>query len=178
MKRSLKISKGFTLIELTVVITVLAVFAAAIMPNLLKESQSRQARQFFSKARNLMLEARSNSIRDGITRSVRFDEGGDRLVVERADPESDEPTEDGALALPEGITGDAYQMEKLESNSSEWNIRFYSDGKAREGGITFSSEGRLISIVVDVAGSIRQVDGPIPDAQDEVWDAGGYEQRV
>jgi prepilin-type N-terminal cleavage/methylation domain-containing protein len=173
-----RLNKGFTLIEMTVVITILVVFAAVIMPNLSSEQKSRTARQFFPKARNLMLEARSRSIGDGVTRSVRIDESGGRLVVERTDADTGDPVEDRSLALPEGVTSSAFRVEKEESNSSEWAVRFFADGKALGGGITFESNGRAISLIVDATGSITQIDGSLPDTSDETWDAGGYEQRV
>ncbi len=160
------------------VITVLAIFAALIVPNLLNESRGREARQFFSKARNLMLEARSRSIGDQQTRTVRVDESGGRLIVERIDQTSLETVEDKTLDLPEGVAGSAYRMADLESNSAEWEVRFYADGKSSGGGVTFTTNSRPISIIVDKSGAIRQVDGELPDTQDESWDAGGYEQRV
>ena len=160
------------------VITVLALLAAAIMPNLLNESRSRAARQFFSKARNLMLDARSSSIRDGQTRSIKIDETGGRLFVETTDAESGDAVEGQALTFPEGVTGSAYRVQGEESNSAEWDIRFYSDGKARKGGISFDSNGRIISLSVDERGAVTQIDGPLPDTSEESWDAGGYEQRI
>jgi prepilin-type N-terminal cleavage/methylation domain-containing protein len=177
-KKFPRLNKGFTLIEMTVVITVLAVFAAAIMPNLLSEMKSREARAFFSKARNLMLEARSRSIGDGVTRSIRLDESGGRLVVERTDAESEEPTEDRALPLPEGVTGSAFRVEKQESNSAEWTIQFFVDGRARGGAISFDSNGRIISLIIENSGLVRRLDGELPALEEESWDAGGYEQRI
>lgn len=177
-KKSLKSKRGFTLIEMTVVITILALMAAAILPNIVNEQKSREARQFFSKARNLMLDSRSRSISDGQTRSIKIDETSGRLIVETIDAETGDAVEGQAVALPDGVTGDAYRVESEESNSSEWAIRFYADGKARKGGISFNSNGRIISLVVDERGSVTQVDGPLPEVSDESWDAGGYEQRI
>jgi prepilin-type N-terminal cleavage/methylation domain-containing protein len=62
---SLRTNKGFTLLEMTVVVTLLALFAALIVPNVASEKAGREARQFFPKARNLMLEARGRSIVEG-----------------------------------------------------------------------------------------------------------------
>lgn len=163
---------------MTVVIAILVVLFAGIMPNLLNESKSREARQFFSKARNLMMDTRSRAVRDGQTRSVRIDESAGRLVVETTDPETGDVAEGEVLALPEGVTGNAYRVELQESNSAEWAIRFYGDGRARKGGISFSSNGRIISLSVDERGTVTQIDGPLPDTSEDSWDAGGYEQRI
>lgn len=163
---------------MTVVITVLAVLAAAIVPNLLSEQRSREARQFFARARNLMVEARSRSIGDGQTRSIRLDDSGGRLVVERIDQESGEATEDRGITLPDGVTGSAFRVLNEESTSAEWVVRFYADGKARGGAISFDTNGRIISLIVENTGQIRRVDDVLPATEDETWDAGGYEQRI
>jgi prepilin-type N-terminal cleavage/methylation domain-containing protein len=177
-KKSPRTNKAFTLIEMTIVITVLAILAAVIMPNLFSESRSRDARQFFSKARNLMLEARSRAIGDGVARSVRVDESGARLVVEKVDAESGDVTEEKTLAMPDGVTGSTYRMQKQESNSSEWYVRFYGDGRARGGAVSFDSAGRKYSIIVEDTGAVKRLDGDLPAVEEDTWDAGGYEQRV
>ncbi len=163
---------------MTVVVTIIVLLAMAIMPNLLSESRSREARQFFSKARNLMMDARSRAVRDGQTRSVRIDETDGRLIVESTDSETGDAVEGQTLTLPEGVTGNAYRVELQESNSAQWAIRFYGDGRARKGGISFSSNGRIISLSVDERGTVTQIDGPLPDTSEDTWDAGGYEQRI
>lgn len=163
---------------MTVVITLLAIFAAAIMPNLLAERSSRDARQFFSKARNLMLQARSRAIGDAQTRTIRIDESAGRLIVERTDVETGEAVEDRTLELPEGVTGSAYQIQAVESNAAEWSVPFYADGKAQPSGISFESNGRVISIAIDSRGGIQVIDGDLPDTSEDSWDAGGYEQRI
>jgi type II secretory pathway pseudopilin PulG len=163
---------------MTVVITVLAVLAAAIMPNLLSERQSREARQFFSKARNLMLEARTRAIADTQTRTIRLDETAGTLIVERTDAETGEASQDRSLALPTGVTGNSYRIGNIDSNGSEWQMRFYADGKSDGGGISFDSNGRIKSLVIDRRGAVRQVDGELPAVEEESWDAGGYEQRI
>lgn len=163
---------------MTVVVTLLVLLAASIMPNLISEQKSRDARQFFAKARNLVQETRARSMGDAQTRTLRFDETGGRIVVERLDVETAETTEERALDLPEGVEGSAFVVEGENSNSTEWQVDFFADGKSTAGGITFTSNGRPISLVVDDRGTVRQVDGELPDTAQESWDAGGYEQRI
>lgn len=125
-----------------------------------------------------MLEARSSSIRDGQTRSVRVDDSGNRLVIETTDSESGDSVAGRSLDMPEGMSASAYRLEQTESSSAEWAAKFYSDGRARKVGISFDSDGRVTTFMIDERGAVRQIDGPLPDEQDENWDAGGYEQRV
>lgn len=159
-------------------ITLLAIMAAIVMPNLVSESKSREARQFFSKARNLMMEARSRAVADGITRTVRIDETGGQLTMEQVNPEAEEQTQDRTLAMPEGVTANAYRIGKTDSNSSEWSISFYADGKAKGGAVTFDSNGRLYSLEVTDRGRVSVLEGALPAVEDESWDAGGFEQRI
>jgi prepilin-type N-terminal cleavage/methylation domain-containing protein len=173
-----KNNSGFTLIEMTVVITILVLLVAAVMPNLTSEKRSREARQFFAHARNLVQETRSRSMGDDQTRVLRFDESGNRLVVDRLDLETGDSVEERALELPEGVEGSAYLIEEETSNAAEWQVAFYADGKSSKGGITLTNNGRPISIVIDEGGTVRQVDGELPDTSQDIWDAGGYEQRI
>jgi type II secretory pathway pseudopilin PulG len=163
---------------MTVVITILVLLAAAIMPNLVNEKKSREAREFFAQSRNLMLGARARSMGDRRTRTVRFDESGSRLVVELTDSATGEATEERALPLADGVAGSEYVAEGETSNAAEWRVDFYADGKASGGGITFTSNGRPISLNVDRRGTVSQIDGELPDTAEEEWDAGGYEQRL
>ena len=177
-KTSAKKVRAFTLIEMTVVITLLALLAAVIMPNLMNERRSREARQFFSKARNLMLETRSKSIGDQQTRTIRLDESAGQLLVERTDVETGESLQERTLDLPEGVTGSSFRMESEDSNAAEWSVSFYADGKSNGGGIAFDTNGRIISLSISTRGAVTRIDGELPDTTEDVWDAGGYEQRI
>lgn len=170
--------RGFTLIELTVVITILAMFAAAIMPNLVSERRSRAVRQFFPEARNLLMETRSRSIGDGQARTIRYEDGSGRLIVERTDVETGDTSEERGITLPEGVTGSAFRIERTDSTSGEWRIGFYADGKSEGGGIEFDADGRTVSLLIDPSGSVRIIQESLPDVSQEEWDAGGYEQRI
>jgi type II secretory pathway pseudopilin PulG len=163
---------------MTVVVTLLVLLAAAIMPNLISEQNSRNARQFFAKARNLVQETRARSMGDGLTRTLRFDETSGRLVVERLDVETAETTEERTLDLPEGVEGSAFVAHDETSNSAEWQVDFFADGKSTPGAVTFTSNGRPISLAIDDRGTVRQVDGELPDTSQDFWDAGGYEERI
>jgi hypothetical protein len=99
-------------------------------------------------------------------------------VGQETGEEQAEASEERALDLPDGVTGSAFRIEKDESTSAEWDLRFYADGKAKAGGISFSNNGRIQSVTVDQNGRVEIIDGPLPDISDEKWDAGGFEQRV
>lgn len=163
---------------MTVVITVLVLLAAAIMPSLVSEKNSREARQFFAKARNLIQETRARSMGDSQTRTLRFDDSEGKLVVDRLDIETGDSVTERELELPAGVEGSAFVVEGEASNSAEWQVGFFADGLSTEGGITLTNNGRPISIVIDDRGTVRQIDGELPDTSQDVWDAGGYEQRI
>lgn len=170
--------RAFTLIEMTIVITILLVFAAAIMPNLYSMKKSRETRQFFSKARDLLADARERSIADGVARHVRYEESGSRLIVERTNADSGEQVEDRTLSLPDGTTATAFRLEKNDSNSGEWSLGFYPDGHSEGGDIQFSADGEDLTLEVSSNGHVQILKGDMPDISQKEWDAGGYEQRI
>ena len=160
------------------VITILALFAAAIMPNVVQDKRSREIRQFFPAARNLMLTTRSRSIGDGITRTIRIDDSAHRVIVERTDATSGDVTEDRSLGIPSGVTTNAFRLEKDDSNAADWKIGFYADGRSEGGAVEFNADGKSISILIEPSGSVKVEDGKLPDISNQEWDAGGYEQRI
>lgn len=164
-----------------VVITMLVLFAAAIMPNLVNQKRSREIRQFYAAARNLMSDARERARADGMTRKARYDDSSRRLIIERVSTDANSNSSDSeerGLDLPEGVTADAFRVEKDDSTSSEWSIGFYADGKSESGMIQFSSEGSSQTLEISRTGGVQVVQGTMPDISDDEWDAGGYEQRV
>jgi len=161
-----------------VVITILAVFAAAVMPSLRGLSRSEEIRDFFAGARNIMQTAREKAIQDGVSRKVRYDEGQQKLVVEWTNKDTGSTEEDKGLTLPSGVTADAFRLEKNDSNSSEWTMGFYPDGKSDGGAIQFTADGLAKTIIVTATGAVTLQAGSMPDATQDEWDAGGFEQRV
>jgi len=161
-----------------VVITVLALFAAAIMPNIVREKHSREVRQFFPQMRNLLLATRSKAIGDGVTRTVRIDDGANRVIVERTDATTGDVTEDGSLSMPSGVTTNAFRLKKDDSNAADWKVGFYADGRSEGGGVEFKADGKSISLLIEPGGAVKLQDGELPDISNQEWDAGGYEQRI
>ena len=102
-------------------------------------------------------------------------------VIERVSTDANSDSSDSeerGLDLPEGVTADAFRVEKDDSTSSEWSIGFYADGKSESGMIQFSSEGSSQTLEISRTGGVQVVQGTMPDISDDEWDAGGYEQRV
>lgn len=160
------------------VITLLAVFAGAIMPSIWRMNEGQNIRGFFSQARNVMQSARERAITSGVTRKIRYDDGQHKLVVETTDAETGQTQEDRGVSLPEGVTAASFRIEKNDSNSSEWEMGFYPDGKSDGGAIQFTADGRDRTLVISPTGVVRLIDGAMPDVTQDEWDAGGFEQRV
>ena len=95
--------RGFTLIELSVLITVLALTAALILPNLPNMKTAREERDFRFALRRLAVQARESAILGKEPVDLRVDEGSDQIVIERQPTEDQDGLELDSLAAPEGI---------------------------------------------------------------------------
>lgn len=160
------------------VITILVLFAAVIMPNLKNQKHSQDVRQFFSATRNLMVDARERAVNDGQARLIKYDDSARKLTVETTDNQSGNTQTERELTLPEGVTADAFRLDKADSTSSEWVLGFYADGRSEGGAVQFSADGASQVVIVKDIGSVSVQKGTMPDISQDEWDAGGFEQRA
>lgn|GEM_PF-3055565 len=177
------------------VIAVLALFAAVIMPNLKNQKHSQEVRQFFSAARNLMVEARERAIDDGRARKIQIDETAKKMTVEISDAatganqpnlnpnqQQNQQVQAGqterSIDIPDGITAESFRVGKDDSSSGEWALNFYADGHSEGGAIQFSANGADQTLIVQENGAVQVQKGDMPDISQDEWDAGGYTQRA
>ncbi len=172
-KRPLNNRHGFTLIEMIVVVTVLALVSLMVMPYLAGMQGSSVRREAVAGVRRIAGEARERAIRSGRSTEVTYDESASELLVSEIADEG----ESRVLVrqpLPEGLDPQAFQVEGGTTSGVDFRLLFTSDGKSNGGGIEFSE----FSIYVDQNGHWRLVDGPLPTADEEKWQAGDLEQRL
>ncbi len=171
--------RAFTLLELMIVVTLIAMCIAIVVPRFAPVRQSAETRRFYSEARALFVSARENAITEGTQHIVRI---GDNSSLEELIPAADGS---GAmqtvqtLALPTGITwGDA----KVQTNSVDaagWQMSFQPDGTCLGGGIEFQENGQTTrSFQIDSkTGNVTVYTTNLPDTSSDVWPAGEYEKR-
>lgn len=172
--------RGYTLIEMIVVITILAVMAALIIPNFLAMKRSREIRDVESALIRLPSEARIEAQRSNTPVTLRVD--GDDLVMERSSTlEEPDPVEVQRLELPEAIRVDAARLGTESSDLGSWVWTVYPDGSAESAGLEFlEGESSRHSLIFPAksSDSSRWLEGELPlDEENERWTAGELEQR-
>jgi type II secretory pathway pseudopilin PulG len=182
---------AFTLVEMTVVVTILALMAALVVPNLVAIRDGQRARAWAADVLRLPTEARNEARRAGVPVTLRVD--GDALVMQRppapepgepADTEA-EPQEVRRLDFPEGVTLEAGRRGRDAADAATWDWVVYPDGSADSGGLEFGTGGgggsadghRTLLLPARASDEPRWQDGPLREDADERWQAGNLVTR-
>jgi prepilin-type N-terminal cleavage/methylation domain-containing protein len=189
--------KGFTLIEVSVVIVVVALMAAIAFPRLQQMAASQRAANSIDGIERLLRQGREEAVRrQAFTRIVvrgsslvlsapdqlpldeqlpaPEDEGGDPI-----DPDRELGQIISSAQLAEGAALAAFQLNGSESDEAEWSAGFYADGAASASGLEIDLLGRRISFIVDpTSGAVARIEGAMPLQQSPKWEAGQIEQRL
>jgi prepilin-type N-terminal cleavage/methylation domain-containing protein len=176
--RSSSVKKGFTLIEISVVIVLLALLAALIMPNLVAVKASRERNAFRSELRRLAVSAREDAILRSSIRVLRYEDGSNAFLTSTVS-EDGTPADSGrSVALPEGVRVDSFRVGAREVAGGEWEMRFQIDGSTEGGGVELSDGAFVYSLRFAEDGTVRLLEEELPNLSDERWSAGSYEQRT
>jgi prepilin-type N-terminal cleavage/methylation domain-containing protein len=171
--------RGFTLLELTIVVTLIVLFAIAIAPSALSQQRSGAVRSFLQGVRRLASTARETAVSSKTTVTMTYDEAERRLVLSRqSEEDAEQETQLGRLTLPDEVEASSFRASTNDGNASEWSVAFYSDGTSDGGGVAFDLGGGLRSLSIAESGFATLVDGELPDTSTEKWEAGTYEQRL
>jgi prepilin-type N-terminal cleavage/methylation domain-containing protein len=175
---------AFTLIEMTVVISILALMAAVIMPNLVAIKRSRELRELEWQVRRLPAEARVEARRRNARVTMRVE--GDDLVLFQmptADDTETDPIEIKRVPLNGNIRVDAVRRGTESIDTSSWEWIAYPDGSSDSANIAILEGDTSKSLVLPTEGEARwiteaqQQDPDNPGDDDEHWVAGEVEQR-
>lgn len=169
-----KIRRGFTLIEMSVVVLIIALLAAAVAPNLVSLKTGRELRQFRSDLRQLAAQTRESAISTGKELDLSF--GSNRFSVQPADTES--TVVPRTLAVPDVVTTNRFELAGADSSEGEWTLRFYPDGTTDGGGVELREGQNAFALQIKKSGEVLVVDGNLPDTTAEKWQAGEHEQRL
>ena len=97
--------RGFTLVELSVVIVVLVLFATLILPNLCKQKSVLADRDFYPGVQRIVSYAREQAIGQNITTVVTFDEASNSFTVgHETFTDQNEPTDSNITNQPGSLT--------------------------------------------------------------------------
>lgn len=194
--------RGFTLIEMMVVTTVLAMLAAVALPSLLALQRAQESRRSLSDLLSMARLSAGQARQTGRTFELVIDENNATVIV-RPEAVDDErfpalpPTTANGLAstgiqeaanTPENdeqatVTRSLAASIKIqsatvddESLTGETIVKFYSDGSAQRAIIQLSESDVDRTLVIDRQGGIQLTRGQSDLAQDR-WPAGDLEQR-
>ncbi len=174
MARSPSKRQGFTLVEMSIVIALVALFAAAVVPNLVASRDSRREREFVSGMKRLVMSARERAINGNETLHLGF--SGNRLTVTHEGDSGQQGDEVAGVDLVEGANASRFQTNGQDSSSADWDLRFFPDGTADVGGAQIDVGQNTYVLNVNSRGG-GSVDDQFTDLSTVKWQAGSYETR-
>lgn len=169
--------RGFTLIEVSVVVLLLAMFAALTVPRLASFKRGNDLREFRMKLAKLVAQAKATSMESGSNCILRYEESGDRFELARMSPEADETVIE-TLPLPGEVQISSSRSGGQDSGVN-WEATFYPDGSATDGGVRIDWGDSEESLVIDGrTATATWSSEDIPDPSTTRWQAGELEQRM
>lgn len=195
-------TRGFTLIEMMVVTTVLAMLAAVIVPSLLSLQRAQESRRSLSDLLSMARLSAGQARQTGRTFELVIDENNSSVIVrpEVVDEErfpalrpttsngltstgiqeaANTPEDDDQATVTRSLAASIKIQSATvddESITGETIVKFYSDGSAQRAIIQLTESDVDRTLVVDRQGGIQLVRGQSDLAQDR-WPAGDLEQR-
>ena len=175
-RRRLCARRGFTLVEMTVVISVLALMAALVVPNMVAIKRSQDLRDLEASLLRAPAEARNEARKTRQPVTLRVE--GDALVMERgASDEEEEAEEVKRVVFGERLRIESAQIAGEPIDVASWQWAAYPDGSADTGGLEFVEGEARKSLVLSGDRSARWVEGELPQMTEDRWPAGELEQR-
>lgn len=170
-------NRAFTLVEMSLVITLFALFATMVIPSIAHWRAGIPYRQFPGKLMQLIAEAREDSIQTRTPRSLGYDESTGELRVFWIDPDTSQEQEGKRLALPTGIQMNRLVLQDTDTAPSAWKLTFYPDGTADRAGFEMRDEDQSMSVTVSELGGAKLLRTALPESSELRWTAGENETR-
>ncbi len=168
---------GFTLIELTVVIFIVALFSALFAPNVAAFLKGDEYRTFRAETKSAFGFARESAIQAKAPHRVRIQESSRTIEVIRQGTDGQDQTV-RTVDMAQQVTVSKVTLNGQDSNTETWEVTFYPDGSATKAGLELSTDGQLFAVQVnEVTGRSTFIDGELPEDTESRWEAGEREQR-
>jgi prepilin-type N-terminal cleavage/methylation domain-containing protein len=178
MARKRRAERGYTLIELSVVIAVLALLAAGVVPMLTSIGRSQTYYSFLNKLGTIGAQAREQAIALAKPVDLEFDSSNNQFKIHTLDDNGGD-TSLQTLQLPDGFAADRFQLSGRESDAGEWKLNFYPDGSSDGGGVQVTQGNNTITLYSDSqTGRTTLTHEPLPDPSTLTWTAGDYIHRA
>lgn len=172
--------RGFTLIEMSTIIVILAMISAIAIPSIGAVVKSQRIRGYFQDVERLTIEAHGIATQTGQTVSLVSDGEGSFQIQRQSEDSTaeDEVTALGQVSTVQGIEILTFRLDSEDVAGDEWELRFYGDGTADSGGILFEEAGETWAFSVDPKSGRGRIErGELPDATLNQWEAGDYVRR-
>ncbi|MBV6458132.1 MAG: hypothetical protein HONBIEJF_01255 [Fimbriimonadaceae bacterium] len=168
--------RGFTLIEVLVVITVLALAAAIVVPSLPSMLKSQRKRDFFAGLERMTFEAVNIAKTSGQpVRLIASENGSFQLQQDNAEAE---PQSLRTVSAVEGISATAFNSGSGSLDANSWEVTFYRDGTSSGGNVRFEEGSAVWTFRVDKKdGRGEVISGDAEEEPEERWEAGDRIQR-
>ena len=171
--------RGFTLIEVAVVITLVAILATLVLPSIVAAKRSQDAMSVRQDVFGFFAAARVEAIGLGRIVVVRFDNSGSQLVAESVDPATEQQEELLLYDVPDFVTPESFVLGDEVVSSVEWEVRFYPDGSCDAAEFELLDGSLVVLVVLDPATGLVTVGEELEeDEADEFWPAGELEIRA
>lgn len=169
-------SKGFTLIELTAVVIVLAMLAAVVVPRLAVVRNSVEAKLSLDAIQRLASRGRELAISSGTPVQMAFNEADSQFELRQSTGE--ESTIVSQATLHPDFTPNTFRSGQNELPASDWSVTFYADATS-DGGAVELDEGGIVRtfLIGSKNGLSRWQAGAMPANETDRWQAGEIEQR-
>jgi prepilin-type N-terminal cleavage/methylation domain-containing protein len=170
-------NKGFTLIELSAVIIVLALLSAVVVPRLAVVRNSVEAKLSLDAIQRLASRGRELAISSGTPVQMAFNETDAQFEL-RQTVQNEESSIVGQTALHRDFSATRFRAGQNDMTASDWVVTFYSDATS-DGGAIEVDEGGIVRtfIIGSKNGLSRWQDGAMPASESDRWQAGEIEQR-
>lgn len=171
--------RGFTFIEMIVVITIMALMASIAIPSMAGAERARQYRSALSNLKRLPIQAREAAISRGTTVVLHTEGNGTGIVAVEESADGVEGQTIGRADLPEGLSFRTLRVGDRDAGTSDWSLRFYSDGTSDGGGFEIEENANIWSVVIEPrTGRVQNVKGEMPPLSEQSWPAGEREQKL
>ncbi len=163
---------GFTLIELSAVVLVLALLAAFLTPNLGRSLVANQRRNYRAGLLRMVADARRQAAQTGtaITMGV-SDDGAFQLSAVNADNEENVLS---TLAPIDGVEASGLYLKDGTEAGNDWLVKFYPDGTSDGGAIDISENGDEIRYQIQPATGLVAIVSTDTEFQEDRWPAGEF----
>lgn len=175
-------ARGFTLIELTVVITLIGLMAAIVMPHVLNLRDTARSRETGAKLVAAVETGRALARSRGERIVIGLDPAGGRVSIAEAEEEAEDRF-DTSVSVPGAftVTGvDRTETPGQESQATEGETLgvFFEDGTAEPTTAELTIGGRSQTLRVLADGTVTLGSDLEPPPENEKWQAGELENRA